>query len=366
MALSLWMSGCAGPPPALQPTLPASATARDLSRDFASICDRVLPAVVSIDAVRVGSTPSGASSEDPFLVSQPGADLFVPPSRGAPSVGSGFLIREDGYLVTNRHVVERVRDLRVTLADGRVAAPRLVGSDGASDLALLKIELSGLPTLEWGSSADLQVGEWVLAFGNPYRMHGSVTHGIISAKGRQGLGIADYEDFIQTDAPINPGNSGGPLVDLDGRVVGINTAILSETGASHGIGLAIPSDAAQELVEELLESGSVERSWIGVMIRPVDAAAARRLGLQRPGGLLVISGYKDSPAGRAGFQADDVLLELDGHGLKDEGAARTLLARVPVGQEIRARVWRDRAIYEVKLKTCCRMIDSRGRPARGI
>ncbi|MBI3927854.1 MAG: trypsin-like peptidase domain-containing protein [Armatimonadetes bacterium] len=197
-------------------------------------------------------------------------------------------------------------------------------------------------------------------------MHGSVTHGIISTKGRQGLGIADYEDFIQTDAPINPGNSGGPLVDLEGKVVGINTAILSETGASHGIGLAIPSDTAQELVAELLESGTVERSWIGVMVRPVDAATARRLGLQRKSGLLVISGYKDSRAGRAGFRADDVLLELDGHGLKDERAARTLLARVPVGQEILARVWRERAIYEVRLKTCCRSLDPRGGPARGI
>ena len=225
---------------------------QDVSDQFVEVVDQVSPAVVSIDAIQVVAGFQRPFS-DPFsrLVQD---EVFTQEQR-IPSVGSGVAVGIDGYILTNHHVVHGVQDIRVTLADNRVAPARLVGSDSASDLAVLQVVVDRLPALSWGDSDALKPGEFVLAFGSPFRMRGSVSHGIVSGTGRHDLGIADCENFIQTDAAINPGNSGGPLCNLRGEVVGINSQIYSRTGGNMGIAFAIPIDEVMRVVDQLKASG---------------------------------------------------------------------------------------------------------------
>ncbi len=348
----------------VEPPPPVQASAAPAARlDFVDIARGVQPAVVSIDAVR-GAEGRHSQVGDPFF--PPPDELFVAPDRRVPAVGSGLVVTEDGYILTNHHVVDGVTEIEVTFSDDSVAAARLMGSDPCSDLALLKVNRKGLATVPWGKSSELETGQWVLAFGSPYRMRGSLSHGIVSGMGRKELGIADFEDFIQTDAAINPGNSGGPLVNLEGQVVGINTAILSRTGGSHGISLAIPSEVAQPVLAELLSHGRVARSWLGLFLEPLDSSTATRLRLQDTHGALVTSGYTDGPAGRAGFRVDDVILELDGGAVKSDRHFRSLLARTPVGTRLRCLVWRSGRPVHLEVTTKLRGTTSHGQPVRGI
>lgn len=348
------------PPPPVQASAPDP---RQFSQGFVAIARRVQPAVVSIDAVR-GAEGQHSQVNDPFF--PPSEEIFIAPERRVPALGSGLVVTEDGYILTNYHVVEGVTEIQVTFADDGVAPAKLMGSDPCSDLALLKVNKRGLKTVPWGKSSELETGQWVLAFGSPYRMRGSLSHGVVSGKGRKELGIADCEDFIQTDAALNPGNSGGPLVDLDGNVVGINTAILSKTGGSHGISLAIPSEVARPVLAELLSHGRVARSWVGLLVAPLDAETATRLKLPEVRGALVEGGYTEGPAGLAGFVGDDVILEVDGQAVKSDRHLRSLLAGTPVGTRLRCLVWRKSRPVHLEVTTKLRGLTTHGQPVRGI
>ncbi|MBS2038065.1 trypsin-like peptidase domain-containing protein [bacterium] len=338
-------------------------TLQNLSNQFVEVVEKVSPSVVSIDAIQVVAGYQHPFS-DPFSTVL--RDEVFAEERKIPSVGSGVLVGDEGYILTNHHVIKGVREIRVTLADDRVAPATWVGSDAASDLAVLKVELGALKGLPWGDSDGLKAGEFVLAFGSPFRMRGSVSHGIVSGKGRRDLGIADFENFIQTDAAINPGNSGGPLCNLKGEVVGINTAMLTKTGGSQGIGLAIPSQLARSVYEDIVKSGRVDRAWLGLWVEPVTPELAAQLHLPCRQGVLVQGGYRSGPAGRAGFQAFDVIMELNGNVVQDEREFRKLLAPLPIGKEAEFMVWRQGRGLKLKLKPESRASDSSGRPARGL
>ena len=357
------------PPPPVQsqetpsPRPPGSTSLRQTSEDYAALAERVLPTVVSIDAIKVIPGYRYPVPVDPFMPHEEG---FISTEQRVPSVGSGVIVRKEGYIVTNHHVVEGVREIRITFSNKKVAPAKLVGSDATSDLAVLKVEGNNLPALPFGESKKMRIGEFVLAFGNPLGMHGSVTHGIVSGKDRKDLGIADYEDYIQTDAAINPGNSGGPLVNLDGELIGINAAILSKSGGSQGIGLAIPAEVVKTVIEELISRGRVERSWLGMFVEPMTPMAARELGLPETRGVLVQGGYRNGPAAKGGFHPYDIILEVDGKAVQDDRELRRSLAQIPVGRTVTFLIWRERRPAELTVKTQARPIDGSGQPARGL
>jgi serine protease Do len=256
------------------------------------------------------------------------------------SLGSGFIARGDGLIVTNDHVVDGASDITVKLSDGRQFKAKLVGRDEKTDLALLKIEAKDLPVLSFGDSDRLQVGEPVAAIGNPFGLEGTVTTGIVSAKGRV-LGEGPYDSFIQTDASINPGNSGGPLVNSAGEVIGINTAIYSRTGGSMGIGFAIPVNMAKAILPQLETKGHVTRGWLGVAIQPVTAELAKALHLPNEQGALVAQVQGDSPAAKAGLQPGDVIVGYNGHPVQKTSDLPLLVAETPIGKTVPMQVVRE-------------------------
>lgn len=319
-ALALVLGTTALSPPAAlaQPVNPpATGTALALPRagmpDFADLVARVAPAVVNVTVT--GRAEAGMPELPPQFRGTPFERFFreqAPRQRRVSGRGSGFIIDQSGYIVTNNHVVGRADDVTVQLADGREFSAKVVGTDPQTDLALLKVEAGErLPALSWGDSDKLRVGEWVLAMGNPFGLGGTATAGIVSARGRQ-IGAGPYDDFIQTDAPINPGNSGGPLFDSSGGVIGINTAIYSPSGANAGIGFAVPSALAQQVITQLRESGRVERGWLGVSLQRLDEELAGAVGVPGRKGALVAGVQEDSPAARAGLQPGDVVVGFNG------------------------------------------------------
>ena len=278
--------------------------------EFTDLVKRVSPAVVNISATR-----NRPPRIDQFRNEQL-PDFFrrfLPPQQiPGPATGSGFIISSDGYILTNNHVIEGADEIIVALSDRREREAKLVGADPLSDLALLKIDVKDLPTVEIGSSETLEVGEWVVAIGSPFGFELSVTQGIISALGRSlPYERENYVPFIQTDVAINPGNSGGPLFDLDGKVVGINSQIFTRSGGYMGLSFAIPIDVAMEVVQQLKDKGYVSRGWLGVGIQQVDRDLAEAYGLDRPSGALISEVFKDSPAESAGLQVGDIILEFN-------------------------------------------------------
>jgi len=255
--------------------------------------------------------------------------------------GSGFIISQDGYILTNNHVVSGADKLTVTLADGREFAGTMVGSDARSDVAVIKIDAKRLPQLHLGNSDAADVGEWVLAIGSPFGLPGTVTSGIVSAKGRNSVGITDYENFIQTDAAINPGNSGGPLVNLHGEVIGINTAIFSRSGANNGIGFAIPINMARNICDQLIEEGAVTRGYLGILLQKLTPELASSFGLEQHHGVLVGDVTDDSPAGNAGVLAGDVVVEFNGKAVSNIGEFRNMVAATEPEAEVEMVVMRD-------------------------
>jgi serine protease Do len=255
--------------------------------------------------------------------------------------GSGFIVSSDGYILTNNHVVERADTVNVTLLDGRTFVAKKVGTDPSTDIAVLKIDATGLPAVALADSSKVEVGEWVLAVGNPFGLQASVTAGIISAKGRSDLDIVRVEKFFQTDAAINMGNSGGMLVDLDGDVIGMNTAIATNTGGHMGIGFAIPSNLLKEVMQELIETGHLTRGYLGVALQPVDADIATAVGLEKPQGVLVSEVLPDSPAEKAGLRSGDVILELDQSSIEGLGSLRSSIALMKPGQKVTMKVLRE-------------------------
>ena len=256
-------------------------------------------------------------------------------------LGSGFILNEEGYILTNSHVVKKAEEITVTLPDKREFDATVVGSDPMSDVAVIKIEGKNLPTAELGDSSTMQVGDWVIAVGTPYGLSQTVTAGIISAAGRANIGIVEYEDFFQTDAAINPGNSGGPLVDIHGRVIGINTAIFSKSGGYQGIGFAIPVNMAKDIMQSLIEKGHVVRGWLGVSIQPVTKDIADSFGLKKAQGVLVGDVAKDGPADKAGVLRGDIIVSLDGQSVDNPTVLKNSVAQKSVGSKIPLTVIRD-------------------------
>ena len=309
----------------LEQLAPASGPA-----SFADVVERVKGAVVAIK-VKAVETTNNDNEEGPELSpDDPLYDFFrrfgqgrggMPQKHITQSQGSGFIISADGYVVTNNHVVEHASEVEVVLDSGKTLPAKIIGTDKRTDLALLKINDGGnLPFVTWSNTAP-RVGDWVIAVGNPFGLGGTVTAGIVSARGRD-IGAGPYDDFLQIDAPVNRGNSGGPAFDTHGGVIGVNTAIYSPSGGSVGIGFAIPTEVAKDVVESLKEKGSVSRGWIGVQIQGVTQDLADSLGLKSTKGALVAQPVKGGPAESAGLKAGDVIVAVDGE--KIDGSARTV------------------------------------------
>ena len=344
-------------PPTAEAKVRAPEEIKSLATSLSSVSQRTMPAVVNISSVRVYRTtgePSSPLFRDPFFREFFGEDLFrffgVPRERIERSLGSGVVITQDGYIITNNHVVSKATQITVTLADKREFEATIVGTDPKTDVALLKIDGKGLPTIPLGDSDKAQIGDIVLAIGNPFGIGQTVTMGIISAKGRSNVGIVDYEDFIQTDAAINPGNSGGALVDIEGTLIGINTAIVSRTGGYQGIGFAIPSNVAKAVMEGLIEHGKVIRGWLGVSVQEVTPQIAAEFGLQEPKGALVVEISPRGPAAKAGLMRGDIIVHYGGEQIDEAMELRNLVAATPVDTEVELKIWRNGKLKEVAVR----------------
>jgi serine protease Do len=322
---------------------------------FADLIQRVSPAVVSISVRQKAGTPERFDFEN----LPPGLEEFLRrnpqkgPRRAPTALGSGFIIAENGTIVTNNHVVQDAEEIDIRLSDGRELKAELVGTDPGTDLAVLKIKGGGrFPYVTFDRSPTVRVGDWVVAVGNPFGLDGTATAGIVSAKGRRDFGSnSSYVDFLQLDAPINRGNSGGPAFDLKGNVIGVNSAILSPTGASVGIGFAIPSDTASRVVDQLIANGRVSRGWLGVQVQPVDREIAASIGLRDAKGAIVASVTPNSPAARAGLQQGDVILTFNGAQIEDSRSLTQKVGEAAVGRDARLDVQRDgqRRVVNVRL-----------------
>jgi Do/DeqQ family serine protease len=333
--------------PAAPLPLPAS-----LGPDFSGIARRATPAVVNISATQVYRTERSPFFSDPFFREFFGRDLpfRMPQEERKTSLGSGVIVSPDGVIVTNNHVIEHARQIAITTADRRRLKGTLVGTDPVTDIAVIRVEGKGFPTLPWGDSSRATAGEYVLAVGNPFQLNQTVTMGIISATGRSNVGIVDYEDFIQTDAAINPGNSGGALVDSRAELIGINTAIYSETGGYQGIGFAVPSNLARKVVEQLLAHGRVVRGWIGITrVTDVNEDTAAALGLRGVQGIVVMELIRRSPADVAGVLPGDVILAVDGRDVENAGQLRNELAGAEVGAKLRLTLMRQGRKMDVRV-----------------
>ncbi len=342
---------------------------RGAPESFANLAERVLPAVVNISTTQtvqnrgnrpmpqMPDLPPGSPFEEFFREfferQQRGGEPGAPPRR-ATSLGSGFVIDASGFIVTNNHVIDGADEIRVLFQDEQNTELKaeLIGTDPATDLALLKVEPKGfkLTALTWGDSDKLRVGDWVVAIGNPFGLGGTVTAGIVSARSRD-IGAGNYDDFIQTDASINRGNSGGPLVNLAGEVVGINTAIYSQTGGSVGIGFAIPATMARNVIAQLRDNGQVRRGWLGVQIQPVTKDIAESMGLKEDRGALVSVVTPDGPAEKAGIKPGDVIVGFNNREVSTSRSLPRMVAETAVGQKVPVTVIRrnDRQTIQVTL-----------------
>jgi Do/DeqQ family serine protease len=278
---------------------------------FAPVVKSVLPAVVNISSTKVIRTSASRDDDNPFSQLFPGFRMPDRPQREE-GEGSGVIISPDGYIVTNNHVVDGATQVTVSMADKRELKARVIGTDAKADVALIKVDATNLPSAHLGSSSSVEVGDIALAMGNPFGLGQTVTMGIISATGRGGLGIEDYEDFIQTDASINPGNSGGALVNTKGEVIGINTAILSRSGGNQGVGFAIPIDMVRQLTAQLKDKGTVTRARLGVYVQDLTPQLASSMGIKATRGAIVADIAQDGPAAKTGLRKEDVIIGLNG------------------------------------------------------
>jgi len=330
-----------------------------MSQAFEAAAAKVSPSVVSIFAEQVvqsGGRPG--LPDDPFrdfFGDQLFRRFFGDPGqsggarRTVRSLGSGVIVSRDGLILTNNHVVEKADKLSVVVGDKKSYPAKVIGTDPQTDVAVIRIDAKDLPAADLGDSDEVRVGEWVLAVGNPFELMHSVTAGIISAKGRSSVGLADYEDFIQTDASINPGNSGGALADLDGRIIGINTAISSPSGGSIGIGFAIPINMARKVMDELVAKGQVVRGYVGLTLQPLEETMAQALKLKSTDGALVGDVVRDGPADRAGIERGDVVVAVNGAAVKDNTEVRNLVADGRPGQVMAFGLVRNGARLEKKV-----------------
>jgi serine protease Do len=314
----------------------------ETSKAFSEIASAVSPSVVNISTTKVVKRETSPFPEDPFFeFFRPFHDFGMPRKWKEKSLGSGVIVSSDGYIITNNHVVEQSEDIKVTLYDKRTFTGKIVGADPKTDVAIVKISSDNFPSAPWGDSDKLQVGEFVLAIGNPFGLSHTVTMGIISAVGRANVGIADYEDFIQTDAAINPGNSGGPLVNTKGEIIGINTAIFSKSGGYQGIGFAVPSNMARLVMDQIMKQGKIVRGWLGVTIQEMTPELSHKFGLKDSKGALVGDISKDSPAEKAGIIRGDVIIEFNGKEVTGVAHLRNMVAQTRVGSSAVVKIIRD-------------------------
>jgi serine protease Do len=312
---------------------------------FSDLVTKVKPAVVNIATSELKRQTAQEEGSDLPRDALPEElrRFFGPPRQSAPehALGSGFIIDSAGYIVTNNHVIDGANKITVTLDDGSSHPAKVVGRDAKTDLALLKIDADKpLPYVAFGESGKEHVGDWVIAVGNPFGLGGTVTAGIVSAHGRN-INAGPYDDFLQIDAPINPGNSGGPLFNQSGQVIGIDTAIYSPTGGSVGIGFAIPSDLASQVVAQLREHGKIERGWLGVQMQPMTPALAKAVGLSKDNGVLVNEVQPDSPASRAKLAQGDVILTFNNKPIKEPRDLAMAVASAHSGDSAKVTYWRD-------------------------
>jgi Do/DeqQ family serine protease len=345
---------------------PAPAAVPAAGPDFTRIATAAVKGVANISSVQLVQRRTSPFANDPFFQYFFGDqdDLFGGRSRRSLSLGSGVIVTSDGYVVTNSHVIgENLRSLpevTVALADKREVRGTIIGLDPPTDIALLKIDVKGLPVIPWGDSSKLQVGEWVLAIGSPFQLSQTVTAGIISATGRANIGFSEYEDFIQTDAAINPGNSGGALINTRGELVGINTGIFSQSGGYQGIGFAVPSNLAHTVVNSLMEYGEVQRGTIeGIRVETIAPAYAREVGAPSTSGALIVEMSRASEAYASGLRPGDIITAVNGQTIADPSHLMRLLADSKVGSQAAIRVWREGRSVDVRVP-----ISSSGRNRR--
>ncbi len=352
------VSGVGPEPPVAQITLSAPqpvslAQPAGSDRNFVEVAKAVTPSVVNIATTRTSRLPEGhglGPFEDPFFRRFFGDELFrrfeAPRDRRERSLGSGVIVDPSGYIITNNHVVTKADEIKVLLSDKRELKAKVVGTDPKTDIAVIKVDAQSLPTIPWADSDKLQVGEYVLAIGNPFGLNQTVTMGIISAVGRANVGIAEYEDFIQTDAAINPGNSGGALVNARGELIGVNTAIFSQSGGYMGIGFAVPSNMVRSVMDQLIKGGKVVRGYLGVSIQDLTQDLAKQFNVPESKGVLISDVLADSPAKRAKLERGDVILEYDGRQVESPTQFRNLVAQTAIGKKVRIRLLRSGKVLE--------------------
>jgi len=322
---------------------------------YAPVLKNVLPSVVNVSTSKVvkASHEMGGQQMEPFFRQFFGNGenpMEAPRDRKAKSLGSGVIISPEGYVLTNNHVVDGATEVKVTLSDKREFAAKVVGTDPKTDIAVLKIDASSLKPITLGDSSKVEVGDTALAIGDPFGVGQTVTRGIISATGRGGLGIEDYEDFIQTDAPINPGNSGGALINDRGELVGINTAILTHGEGSEGIGFAIPVNLARQVMNEILQNGKVVRSYIGIYPQDITPEMAKAFGQKDARGVVVGDVTANSPAQQAGVHRGDILLDVNGKAIANSNALRMTISMMEPGTDVKLNVLRDGSQKEITVK----------------
>lgn len=324
----------------------AEAPVKEISKDalatqqgFSNVAKSVTPAVVNISTVSKKKLVQPFFEFSPFFDDFFGGRQMRPQYRREKSLGSGFIINKDGYIITNDHVVRDAETIQVALSNEKTYTAKVIGSDQKTDIAVIKINANEeFPTAVLGDSDKLQVGQWAIAIGNPFGLNRTVTVGVVSATGRSNMGIETYEDFIQTDASINPGNSGGPLLNIYGEVIGINTAIVA---AGQGIGFAIPINMAKNVVDQLVKKGSVTRGWLGVAIQPLTEDMAQSFGFRSTKGALVSEVMEGSPASKAGIRQGDIITRFNGREIKDSRQLQLEVAETPVGKTVAMEIFRD-------------------------
>ena len=317
---------------------------KEIPGSFADLAEKLMPSVVNISTTTTVTTQSNPFPFQ-FPPGSPFEDMFkefgAPQERKSAALGSGFIINEKGIVVTNNHVIQDAEDIIVRVNGDKEFKAKVIGADPLSDIAVLKLDSDEMfVPVKFGNSDKARIGDWVIAIGNPFGFGGTVTSGIVSARNRS-LGLSRYEDYIQTDASINSGNSGGPLFDLNGDVIGINTAILGRSG-SIGIGFAIPSNSAKIVIDQLVEFGETKRGWLGVRIQDVTKEIADVENLDEPRGALVASVAENSPSEKAGVKAGDIILEFNGEKIKEMKELPTIVARTEVGKNVKVKIWRNK------------------------
>jgi serine protease DegS len=331
---------------------------------YAQAVEAAAPAVVNVYTTKVVTERASPLLNDPLFRYFFG-DRLAPRQRLESSLGSGVIVSDRGYILTNNHVVEGAAGIEVLLRDGRSAEAQLVGTDPDSDVAVLKIDLDQLPTITLAGAQQLRIGDVVLAIGNPFGVGQTVTMGIVSATGRSHVGISTYENFIQTDAAINPGNSGGALVDAYGHLVGINTAIFTKSGGSQGIGFAIPMSIARDVMEQLIEKGRVTRGWLGVEGQDITPQLAESFGLQNVVGVIIAGIQRNGPAAKAGLRPGDIITAVNDQAATDSKTVMSQIARIAPGDHLKITVLRNGKQLELDAIVGERPTDRSTQPNRG-